>query len=166
MHPLGPPSTAAPLGPLQYTIDAPMRTVAIDLASIDDEREILASLQRITRDPAFRRGFNVYVDCNHLRRIPSCEELRRLARACARAPRTEVTCRLALIAGWRPIHEAARFFATVVTAPNISLRVFEAWSDARLWFAVTTPDTTESMPWVGPSPILNNLVRRFRAAGA
>jgi hypothetical protein len=160
--------SAAPEPPLRYTIDPAARTITVELLAIDDELELLAALQRIPRDPAFRPGFNVYVDCNSLRRIPSCEDVKRLARLCVACPRPGAPSRWALIATWRPIFEAARFFATAVSAPNVSLRVFHALSDARMWFAVTAPapDSTAAEPWVGPSPVLNELVRRSRVAGA
>jgi hypothetical protein len=150
--------------PLHYAIDAAAGVVVIELRSITNCPALLEALRAIRSDPSFHASLDIYVDCNALRGIPSSEHVKQLARLCVSCPRTEAASRWALIATWRPINEAARFFATLIAAPNVALRVFEAWSDARVWLAATRPDTGIDTPWIGPSRALNELMRRSRAA--
>ena len=151
---------ASPSSPLRYTIDADAELLVIEVLSIDDGPALLSSLRDIRTDPRFRRSLDVCVDCNALRGIPSCDDVKRLARACVACPRGESPGHWALIATWRPLHDAARLFATAVSAPNVTLRVFHAWSDARLWLATMRPATPHRAPWVGPSRALNDLMRQ------
>src|SRR5690349_14613545 len=146
--------------PLRYTIDAAAQLIIIELLSIEDGAALLTALRDIRTDPDFCPSFDVCVDCNLLREIPSCEDVKRLARLCVECPRSGSTSRWALVATWRPIYDAARFFATVVSAPNRTLRVFHAWSDVRVWLGTTMPPGREDVPWIGPSRALNELIRR------
>jgi len=146
--------------PLRYTIDAAAGLLIIEVLSVANASALLAALREIRTDPQFRPSLDVYVDCNTLEEIPSCEHVKHVARLCVTGPRAEIPQRCALIATWRPIHDAARFFATAVGAPSLVLRVFETWSDAEVWLATTRPMPREAMPWIGPSRALNELMRR------
>jgi len=154
---LGPPSP-----PLRYTIDAAAGLIVIEVLSVDDAPALLSSLREIRTDLRFRSSLDICVDCNTLRGIPSCEQLKRLARLCVSCPHSEASSRWAIVATWRPINEAARFFATAISAPNVALRVFDAWSDAQVWLAATRPVSRQDVPWIGPSRALNELMRRAR----
>ena len=156
------PIANSPNPPLQYAIDAAAGLIVIELRSITDGLALLGALRAIRSDPQFRPSLDIFVDCNALRTIPSCEDVKALARLCISCPHTETPNRWALIATWRPINDAARFFATVIAAPNVALRVFDAWSDARLWLAATRPESTHDTPWIGPSRALNELMRRSK----
>jgi hypothetical protein len=161
MHPA---AAAPPPSPLRYTIDPSARLVVVELCSVDDGPALLTALGEIRADPLFRPSYHVCVDCNGLRAIPSCEDVKRLARLCVACPRVNAPSHWALLATWRPINEAARFFATAVSAPNVTLRVFQTWSDARVWFATTRPDEEESS-WIGPSRALNEIIGRSKVIG-
>jgi len=154
-----------PSPPLRYAIDAAAGLLVIQVTSIADGPALLAALREIKTDPLFRPSLDVCVDCNTLRVIPTSEEIKELARLCVACPRSESKNRWVLIATWRPIYEAARFFATAVSAPNVILRVFEAWSDARVWLATTRAAALQATPWIGPSRALNELIRRSAEGG-
>jgi hypothetical protein len=156
-------TASPPSPPLHYAIDAAAGLVVIELRSITDGLSLISALRAIRSDPQFRPSLNIFVDCNALRTIPSCEDVKQLARLCISCPHTGMPSRWALIATWRPINDAARFFATAIAAPNVALRVFDAWSDARLWCAATRPEPTPDTPWIGPSRALNELMRRSKA---
>jgi hypothetical protein len=151
--------------PLRYTIDATGGVLTIELLSIEDGPALLAAWREIRTDSQFCSSLDVCIDCNLLRGIPSCDDVKQLARLCVACPRSEAPSHWALIATWRPLHDAARFFATAVSAPNVTLRVFEALSDARLWLATMRPVTPEATPWIGPSRALNRLMQRSAARG-
>ena len=156
--------TGSQSSPLRYAIDSAAGLIVIELLSIEDGPALLAALRGIQADPEFRRSLDVCVDCNTLRVIPSCDEVKRLARIIVASPRSEAPSHWALIATWRPLHDAARFFSTAVSAPNMTLRVFDAWSDARMWLATTRPASEDGTPWIGPSRALNELMLRSTAA--
>jgi hypothetical protein len=149
--------------PLHYVIDRAAAVVVVELRSITDGPALLGALRAIRSDPDFHSSLDVYVDCNTLRGIPSGDDVKRIARLCVTCPHSEAPSRWALIATWRPINEAARFFAAAIAAPNVALRVFETWSDARVWLAATRTTPAEHS-WVGPSPALNQLMRGSSAA--
>jgi hypothetical protein len=155
-------ASGPPGPPLEYAIDAAAGVVVIELRSIADGPALLAGLRELRSDPHFRPSLDLYVDCNALRRIPSGEDIKQLARLWVSCPRTSAAVRCALIATWRPLNEAARFFATAIAAPNVTLQVFEAWSDARLWLAATRVESATGDPWIGPSRAINTLMRRPR----
>jgi hypothetical protein len=152
------------MSPLRYTIDPVAQLLAIELLSIDDGPALVAAFSQICIDPHFRPSYDVGVDCNTLRGIPSGEDVKRLARLCVACPRSNAPSHWALIAAWRPLNDAARFFATAVSAPNVTLRVFQAWSDARMWLA-SMRAVTPSAPWIGPSRALNDLMVRSSGRG-
>lgn len=138
--------------------------MVIEPRSIEDGPALVGALSAIRGDPEFRPSLDIYVDCNALEAIPSCDDVKQLARLCVSCPHADVPSRWALIASWRPVNEAARFFATAIAAPNVACRVFEAWSDARVWLAATRPKPSLDAPWLGPSQALNELMRRSRKA--
>ena len=152
----------SPGPPLRYTIDRGAGLLVIEPLSIENPSSLLAALRDITSDLRYRSSLDVCVDCNSLRRVPSCDQLKQLARFCVAHPRGEAPSRWAFVATWRPINEAARFFATAISAPNVALRVFETWSDAHVWLSATRPVTHQEVPWVGPSRALNELMQRSR----
>jgi len=148
------------ISPLRYTIDGAAGLLVIELLSIEDGPALLAALREIRTDLRFRPSLDVCIDCNTLRGIPSCEDVKELARLCVACPRPQGLRHWAMIATWRPLNDAARFFSTAVSAPNVTLRVFDAWSDARLWLATMRSETPDTASWIGPSRSLNDLVSR------
>jgi hypothetical protein len=155
------PAAAVPVAPpLRYTIDADAGFLVVELLSITDGPALLEALREIRADPRFTAALDICIDCNRLRAIPSCDEVKELARICVAFPRSGGARHWALIATWRPLYDAARFFATAVSAPRVTLRVFHAWSDARMWLATTRPTPADGAPWIGPSRALNELMSR------
>jgi len=154
------PEVGSESAPLRYEIDAAAGLLIVELLSIEDGPALLTALRDIKTDPRFRSSLDVCVDCNTLRGIPSCDDVKRLARVCVAFPHADVPRHWALIATWRPLYDAARFFSTAVSAPKVTLRVFHAWSDVRLWLATTKPPKAEETAWIGPSPALNHLLRQ------
>jgi len=145
--------------PLRYTIDGAAGLLVIELLSIKDGPALLSALGAIRMDPHFRSSLDVCIDCNTLRRIPSCDDVKELARLCVGCPRSDGPSRWALIATWRPLHDAARLFSMAVSAPNVTLRVFQAPSDARMWLSTTKPIADDRAPWIGPSRAINQLLK-------
>ena len=148
--------------PLRYTIDRGAGLLVIEPLLIENPPALLAALRDIKADLRYRPSLDICVDCNSLRRVPSRDQLKCLARSCVAHPRAEAPSRWALVATWRPINEAARFFATAISAPNVALRVFETWSDAHVWLSAMRPASQQEVPWVGPSRALNELMQRSR----
>ena len=146
--------------PIRYKVDGTAGLVIIEVLSIEDGPALLSALRGVRADLSFRASFDVCVDCNTLRAIPSGDDVKRLARACVACPHDEAPKHWALIATWRPLYDAARFFATAVSAPNVTLRVFHAWSDARVWLAAMKPAVSIDTPWVGPSRTLNQILQQ------
>ena len=154
------PAAAVPVAPpLRYTIDADAGFLVVELLSIADGPALLEALREIRADPRFSASLDICIDCNTLRRIPSCEEVKQLARLCVGCARSDGASRCALIATWQPLHDAARLFSMAVSAPNVTLRVFEASSDARMWLATTRPMPEDHAAWIGPSRAINQLLK-------
>jgi hypothetical protein len=75
--------------PIRYEIDVAAGLVIIEVLSIEDGPALLTALRGVRSDPLFRASFDVCVDCNTLRLIPSSDDVKRLARACGACPRGE-----------------------------------------------------------------------------
>ena len=149
--------------PLRYKIDDDAQLLVIEVLSTEDAPAVRAALRGIQADPRFRASLDVCVNCNTLSAVPTPEDVRLLARLCAGRPCGEEARNWALIATWQPLYDAARAFSTSVRAPKVTIRVFQAWSDARMWLSTTRTTraiTPHGAPWIGPSSALNALIRR------
>ena len=153
--------------PLRYLIDGERSLLLIDLLELENISAAVEMFARIRHDRAFRRTLNIYVDCGYLRRTPTHDALRELARVYVAASQSELaalTGRRAIVAGGTWVYGTARLFAAMASTQRDRVRVFQSGPEALAWLCNSSLASAASerpdVSWASEARALSEIARR------
>lgn len=132
--------THDPADSITYRIDADLGVVFITMRGEITFAALAALQDAYLSDPLYREGMAQYVDCRVVTSIPSSDAIRRLAldRLLMRAMMP--TGRVAIVVMTRLGMDYASAWELFSDAPDGSVAVFTAHSQARAWLGLPSSD--------------------------